>query len=210
MSRNSRRLAIFAAVACVLLPATAARAQLYGSAARPAPAYAYDAQPRRPYAVEVAPNTYVIRRPATRRGKHSVRKPSQRALIEELRKRSHVKRKVVETTKIVRDPPVVIEHRRVVNDPPRVIERRHIVEDAPAGRGLFQPGHVGQAPPPLPPSRRAPARVKQPDQAKRARGNAGQKHVIRADAEITILGPGSMSIRLFRKQGSGDANLPMQ
>jgi hypothetical protein len=36
------------------------------------------------------------------------------------------------------------------------------------------------------------------------------KHVIHADAEITIRGSGSMSIRLTRKRGSGDASLPMQ
>jgi hypothetical protein len=36
------------------------------------------------------------------------------------------------------------------------------------------------------------------------------KLVIHTNAEITILGSGSMSIRLSRKRGSGDASLPMQ
>jgi hypothetical protein len=202
MSSHLRRLAII--VACSVLPVAAAHAQWFGSAAPVAPAYAaYDAQPQGPYAVEVAPNTYVIHRPGAQRARCVTRKPSQRALTEGLHRRSHVKRKVIETTKIVHDPPIVIEHQRVVDDPPRMIERRHVVADAPAGRGLIQPRHVVDTPP-----RRAPAQVARPAKVKRARGKAGQKHVIHADAEITILGPGSISIRLTRKRGGGDASLP--
>jgi hypothetical protein len=158
MSSKSRNLAVIAAVACGLVPTTAARAQWYSADPRPAPAYAYKAQPPRPDVVKVAPNSYVIRRRPPR--------DSQRVLIEELRRRSHAKHKVITRTKIVRvrpaviephrvvvdsprvierrrvvyDPPRVIEHRRVVDDPPRVIERYHIVEDCPTRRGLFQPG----------------------------------------------------------------------
>jgi hypothetical protein len=49
-------------------------------------------------------------------------KPADRGLIEELRERK-IKRKVVHTKKIVRERPIVIETRRVVDDPPRVVER---------------------------------------------------------------------------------------
>lgn len=198
--------------AAVLLPASAAQAQYYGATA-PAPLYPYAAQPGQPYAVEVAPNTYVIQRPtparsypyvrAERKGNVIVRaerepdaqpapkrfdrppKKNDPALIEELRER-HVKKTVTNTKKVVIDPPVVIETKRYVDDPPRVIERRHYVEtDAPAPskrRGLLQP----------------PERS-----AKQGKRDDNEKRVIEADAEVTILGPDRMSIRLFRKGQRG-------
>jgi len=46
---------------------TAAQAQYYGNASPP-PLYPYDAQGTQPYAIQVAPNTYVIQRPAEQRG----------------------------------------------------------------------------------------------------------------------------------------------
>jgi hypothetical protein len=158
-----------------------------------------------PYAVEVAPGTYVIQHPdapraypyvgctrdcAQRPHRHRVHadEPHHRndpALIEELRHRSARKPdgKVVQTTKIVRDPPLVIEHRRVVDDPPRVIERRHYVEDTPRGPRIAAVesgagGHAGHE------------------------EGHNAKRVIRAEAEVTILGPDRMSIRLFRKRGA--------
>jgi hypothetical protein len=73
----------------------------------------------------------------------------------------------------------------VVEDPPRVIVRRHVVEDAPAPRGLAET---------------APG-----DTARRPRGDDDKVRVIRAEAEVTILGPDRMSIRLFRKRGGGNA-----
>jgi hypothetical protein len=66
----------------------------------------------------------------------------------------------------------------VVDDPPRVVER-HIVEDAPA-----------------PTTDHAPAVERRKPRAGRTETG---KRVIQADAEITILGPDRMSIRLFRK-----------
>ncbi|HXD46835.1 MAG TPA: hypothetical protein VN655_17045 [Pseudolabrys sp.] len=206
--KTLRSLAL-AALAAAFLPA-AAQAQ-YASA-QPAPLYPYAVQPGQPYAVEVAPGTYVIKRPAERRGYPYVRcvtgcdgsaattprNPSPRserrvthndpALIEELRRRhgGKVKHEVVNTTRIVRDKPVVIEHERVVDDPPRVIERRHYVEDAP----------------PAKPHRRT-AKV-EADVMAPAEKKAG-KRVIRAEAEVTILGPDRMSIRLFRKGKAGAA-----
>ena len=115
---------------------------------------------------------------------------ADRALVEELRERSKhkIKEKVtakenetdVNTTKIVRDAPVVVEHKRYVDDPPRVIERKIIVDEparAKCKRGL----------------------IENCDADSRASGDSGKKRVIDADAEVTILGPDRMSIRLFRK-----------
>ena len=166
MIHQPRQLALFAVIAAGLLPAAGAQAQSYGTTPRPAPLYPYAVQGHQPYAVEVAPNTYVIHRPAApranpyvgRRGGHAAldrpRKKADRALIEELRKRA-----VINTRKIVHDAPVV--------ETQRVVERRHLVEDR--------------------------------NNKKRAGLDDGKKRVIQADAEITIIGPDRMNIRLFRK-----------
>src|SRR5690348_5006493 len=109
------RTIVLAAVSVTLLT-TAAQAQ-----------YA-NAQPAQSYAVEVAPGTYVIHRPrnypyvrcingcdgsAAVTAHHA----PARAAVE--RRAVHAQREVVNTTRIVRDKPVVIEHQRVVDDPPR-------------------------------------------------------------------------------------------
>jgi hypothetical protein len=203
MSRSSQ--ALFALIAAGLLPMTAAQAQSYISASPP-PLYPYDAQSTQPYAIQVAPNTYVIQRPAeqqrnypyVRGGRNGVaapkpgrfdrpHKPVDHALIDELRKRHSKSQqakneqanaepavrqptgRVINTTKIVRDAPVVRETRRYVDLPPRVIER-HIDEDTGAVETEQRPS-----------------------------GADNKKRVIAADAEVTILGPDRMSIRLFRK-----------
>jgi hypothetical protein len=80
-------------------------------------------------------------------------------------------RGVINTPKIVRDPPVVRETRRYVDDPPRIIERRQVVDD---DTGTVEPEQT-------------------------PRRDDTKKRVIAADAEVTILGPDRMSIRLFRK-----------
>ena len=199
--KSSLAFALLAAAAA-LCASGPAQAQVYGAAygQQPPPLYPYVMQ--QPYAVQVAPNTYVIQRPVTPRNYPYVRcqtcsrsadvapgapasapprKKVDRALIEELRRRSEINRRVVNTTKIVHDAPVVVETQRVVEDPPRVIVRRHVVEDAPAQRGLAEtdPGAA----------------------ARRTREDDGKVRVIRAEAEVTILGPDRMSIRLFRKRG---------
>lgn len=152
------------------------------------------------YAIEVAPGTYVIHRPDARsypyvgcgadcapaEPAHPIRRHERahnnRALIEELRRRhSHEsKGKVIHTTRIVREKPVVIEHRRVVDDPPRVVERVRVEEGPPA-----RPMRTADL-----------ARV----QARRKGLEASGKRVIRAEAEVTILGPDRMTIRLLRKR----------
>jgi len=211
MSSFRRKLAIAAAVAFALVPASA-RAQWYSSYPQQAPAYPYGTQ--QPYAVEVAPGTYVFHHPDAQRGspyvrcvkdcgEHARRHRAERdapdearprphadpALIEELRRRSHAKRTVVNTTRVVRDPPVVIVHKRVVDDPPRVIVRRHIVEE-----------------PPVPSRREAAAEPELADKGARL----GDKRTIRADAEVMILGPDRMTIRLFRKRRGAEADARAQ
>jgi hypothetical protein len=198
----TRLIPIAILLAAAVLPA-AAQAQAYASA-QPAPLYPYVAQPG-PYAVEVAPGRYVIHRPATSSypyvdcerdcqggpaERHAHRRAFDRptthndpALIEELRRREgkKVKRDVVNTTRIVREKPIVIEHQRVVEDPPRVIERRHYVDDQPKRRKRVATVESEVTP--------APA-------------HDGKARVIRAEAEVTILGPDRMTIRLFRRRGS--------
>lgn len=218
MTNHSRNFAGFAVLAASLLPVTAVQAQYY--AGTPPPLYPYvvqnsnGVQTAQPYAVQVAPNTYVIQRPAPPRNYPYVRsvhankaepapkarrfdrphKPVDRALIEELRKRSKAKqdakrdeadrpqnnRAVINTTKIVRDPPIVVETQRVVDDPPHIIER-HVVADEPvSSRGIINTNRS----------------------ASRDTGEGRddtKRRVIEADAEVTILGPDRMSIRLFRK-----------
>ena len=220
MIPTPRKSAAFAAVLFGLLPAAGAQAQWYSSYPQ-APANPYGLSPQQPYAVEVAPNTYVIHRAEKRRNPHVRDVESEQpaaeprrhtrndpALIEELKKRrSKVEVVNKHTTKIVRDKPVVIEHERVVDDPPRVIERRHITEDAP-GRGLIkhrrevgqediviQPGGPERETKRSAKSKHAVREAKTETKSKEADG----KRVIRAEAEVTILGPDRMSIRLFRK-----------
>lgn len=218
MTRVARFFAVFALATAAMLQASGARSQYYGAAPQPAPLYPYAVQDDQPYAVEVAPGTYEIRRPKNARhypyvsGRHDVARPRRSAagdrpvtrndpaLIEELRRRraakSNVaerrvaKRDVINTKRIVYDKPVVIETTRVVDDPPRVIERRHYVDDAPAPRR-----RRGAAVP----ERAAPKADAPP------REDVNKKRVIEADAEVTILGPDRMSIRLFRKRRGGGA-----
>ncbi len=240
-ARNARRFLLIAAVA--LMPAAAAHAQYYSSYPAQQPANPYGAQP---YAIEVAPNTYIIRRPAAApRDPHVIEVPphyrqapqraernsppaaerphkrADRALIEELRKRVQAKRddapravvkdanvehKTITKTKIVREKPIVIEHKRIVDDPPRVIERHIVVDDPPPRRGLFQDRSAVESETPLPPpARRAPPAADRSVKDNSVLGAGGEQRVIQADAEVTILGPDRMSIRLFRK-GGAEAN----
>jgi hypothetical protein len=193
----TRTVAISAVAAVVMMTSVPARAQYAGVYGMPA---------AQPYAVEVAPGTYVIQHPDAPRAYpyvgctrdcaqperphryrvHAAEHPPHRndpALIEELRRRTARKSdgKVVHTTKFVREPPLVIEHHRVVDDPPRVIERRHYVEDTPRGPRI------------------AAVESGAGEHAEREESRSA-KRVIRAEAEVTILGPDRMSIRLFRKR----------
>ena len=105
-----RPFAVLVCAAAVTVPA-AAQAQYYGAPAQNAPLYPYAPQPNQPYAVEIAPGTYEIRRPRHCRVPMPMRAapsaPSGRArvndpvVIEELRQRHGKKADVVHTKKIV-------------------------------------------------------------------------------------------------------------
>jgi hypothetical protein len=215
MSPLSRNLVVVAALAAGLSPIAPTHAQYYGGTS-PAPLYPYavqnsnGVQTQRSYAVQVAPNTYVIQRPADdtqaypsvrRRSAHNPapeknakrfdrpHKPVDHRLVEELRKRVQTNGTDVNTQQVVRDQPVVRETRRVVDDPPRVFTRRSVVEDQPDGSQITTVDVI------------PPASTQQ----RTARDN-NKKRVIQADAEITVLGPDRMTIRLFRKGQGPKAN----
>jgi hypothetical protein len=214
MSAKTFRLALL----MVAVPVSAAQAQYAGS---PPPLYpyavqnGYGVQTAQPYAVQVAPNTYVIQRPEPQRDYPYVsarkraaapasgkfdrpHKPVDRALVDELRTRVQKKnadqastepaqKSTVNKTKIVRHPPIVRETTRYVDDPPRVIDQVTVDdnEETP-NRGILT-----QPQPQLRPA------------APRATGSTANAdntpRTIAADAEVTIIGPDRMSIRLFRK-----------
>lgn len=198
MIRVSRLFVMFVIATAAMLPA-GARAQFYGAPAPSASLY--------PYAVQIAPGTYEIRRPQrdlnpkrrheparlNRRAAEGARNAMRNdpALVEELRQRRGAKRAVIHTKKIVHDKPVVIETTRVVDDPPKVIERRHYVDDSP--------------PVSAPRRKQTAERAREPLNVEPPKREGGKKRVIEADAEVTILGPDRMSIRLFRKRRGGDA-----
>lgn len=172
-------LALFAA----LSPAVA-QAQIYT-----APVYAQQA-PLYPYAVQQQAPVYAqpqgrglvqadYERFRARRGK-----PTNHALVEELRRRTKADRVVKNTTVVVREKPIVIEKKRYVDDT-RVIERRRYVEDEPA----------------KPRGKRGRTVADDEIDLKSEKGR-----VIRAEAEVTIIGPDRMSIRLFRKRHGANAN----
>jgi hypothetical protein len=212
MTQPSRNAAVLFVIAAVLMPA-GAQAQWYSSAASPPPLYPYAVRTDRPYAVEVAPNTYVIQRPAARRQSHGQtgnanvavaargRGKTDPALVDELRNRPKVTRPVAETTQVVREKPVVIETKRYVDDPPRVIERYNVVDDKVAD------GKVAEGKPARAKGKRvATAETGDAPVADKRKGKDEVKRVINAEAEITILGPDRMSIRLFRKGSKANAS----
>jgi len=209
------------------LPVTAAQAQYASS---PPPLYPYavqngqGVQTAQPYAIQVAPNTYVIQRPepprnypyvgeSKKRSAHAApspgkfdrpHKPVDHSLVQELRQRVQkknnadqasvepAKKSTTNTTKIIRHAPVVRETHRYVDDPPRVIDQVTVddSEETPNRGLLTQPRRGTQRKIDIVTPDAAPPRAVPADKSPR---------VISADAEVTILGPDRMSIRLFRK-----------
>ena len=192
MINRPRKRILLAVIAAGMLSGATAHAGWDGlSYAEPEPLYPYAVPEEQPYAVELAPNIYAI--PYRLRAfpyVHCLDGCGRRAPTAEWRRRGHIHRTVINTTKIVRDAPVVIETERVVDDPPRVIERRHVLEDAPVR------------------SRRRPANVEERDPGKGASRDDTKRRVIPADAEITILEPDRMIIRLVRKPPVPRAKTP--
>lgn len=188
------------ALAAAVLAGGPVHAQYYSSVPQGQPLDPY-VQPRaaQPYAIEVAPGTYVIQRPGEAQAEprrerahrpaqtvKAVRSRNDPRLIEELRQRAATKVPTINTTKIVRHKPKVVETTRYVDDPPRVVERYTVVDDASGEKKVVAD---------------SPAL----DKAKLGKnvGGKNEKRVIQADAEITILGPDRMTIQLYRKGERG-------
>ena len=164
--------------------------------------YGYRMEPLYPYAPPQRATTRADKpRVETRASAAQPAKKVDPVLVEELRnkRKAHTKtkanadmtasvdktpdnKKFTKTT-VVREKPIVRTSYRVVEHPPIVVQRE-IGEDQLAGGG-------GQA-----------------QGAPLAAPVAGR--TIRAEAEITILGPDRMSIRLFRKQDGSDANAKIE
>jgi hypothetical protein len=201
MNRKTQNL--IAAMVATVAFAAAAQAQYY---AQPAPLYPYVAQqgqyvyPQTQYAPQ--PHPYVRTRHVWS-GSHEHNAPrafrpdrgvgkTDPAMVEELRKRRYKTKEIaiaeskkqneIGKKRIVRDKPVMRRHVRVVDDPPIVVQR----EISEQGQVLSEQRV---------PTAQAQAATRLP---------AGR--VIHAEAEVTILGPDSMSIRLYRKNDGRDAN----
>lgn len=227
MKIMSIRLALIVAA----VPVTAAQAQYASNSPPPLYPYAvqngYGVQTVRPYAVQVAPNTYMIQRAQPQRNypyvsarkRHTAaapapgkfdrpHKPVDHALVQEMRQRAQKKNaaqasvepvetkgttRIINKTKIIRHAPVVRETRRYVDDPPRVIDNVTIdtSEDTPNRGLLTQPRRGTQ--------RNVEIETEPNIEPAPSRGHDNAKRVISADAEVTILGPDRMTIRLFRK-----------
>lgn len=94
----------------------------------------------------------------------------------------------IDSKSVIYEKPIVIERRRYVDDPPVVVQRHHVVDvPAPVPDAAAQVD-TGAAPPAGPGY------------------NGPRGRVIHAEAEVTILGPDRMSIRLYRKGRGLDAN----
>ncbi len=215
MTLSRTKIAALALVVTALGAGTA-EAQWYSSVqSAPQPLYPYAPQGRtasQPYAIEVAPGAYVIHRPGdtgaspsrrahraapapqtktsqakTSQARSSQAKPSHTkndpALIEELRQRASGNKTVINTTKVVYKKPKIVETKRYVDLPPRVVERYTVVDDSSGDKKV-----VIEAP-------SADAQAA----GRKDKAGKGDKRVIQADAEITILGPDRMTIQLYRK-----------
>lgn len=174
MKNKLATLALFAVLAPV-----GAQAQLYAPGyAQQAPLYPYVQQSQ-----QVERPRGLVQADYERFRSRKRSKPVDPALIEELRRRHNVERRVKNTTVVVREKPIIIEKKRYVDDT-RVIERRRYVEDAPVKRRM--------------------GRVAEEESLVDLKSEKGR--VIRAEAEVTIIGPDRMSIRLFRKRNGSNAN----
>jgi len=189
MAIKFRDVALIAALSCTVLPATAAQAQWYGSYSVRQPADPYGAQA---YAIEVAPNTYVIRRPVAPRHEPRAIKGPQRHRAPAARS---VHRAAPKPASKSASTPASKQARNTAQT--GKVERQHVGEEVPSGRGLFRGRRSVEIT--LPPSPPARAAADRPDEKSRAQGESDEPRVIHADAEITILGPDRMTIRLIRK-----------
>ena len=191
------------AVAASVTVGGVAQAQYVSSYAQPAPLYPYVVQPQyypQPYPYVQSPHVRSVpREHSAPRASAPQRKVSKTdpVLVEELRSKGRKKKsekdtivvdkKEIEIDKkvVVREKPVVRRHIRVVDNPPIVV-RREIDEN---GQVLSE-------------QRVPPVQAQVPNQAPALMGGG---RVIHAEAEVTILGPDRMNIRLYRKNDGRDA-----
>ena len=187
-----------------VLFASTAPAQYVSSYAQPTPLYPYVVQqpqyyPQPQYApqpypyVQPGPNMRRVPRDYGARASEPARKVSKTdpELVEELRSKGRKKKadndtvvdnKDVKIDKkvVVREKPIVRKHIRIIDNPPIVVQRE-IDENGQVLSEQRVPTVQAQAPAPI----------------------AGR--VIHAEAEVTILGPDRMNIRLYRKGDGRDA-----
>jgi hypothetical protein len=216
ITKNNKQIATIAAVLLGACFAGTAHAQYVSSYSQPAPLYPYVAQPQHVYAqpqyaqpypyvqsphVRTVPRDYNAPRASEPRRKVSKTDP---VLVEELRKGRRKKsaknndrdndngkdvivvdKKKVEIDKkiVVREKPIVRKRIRVVENPPIVVQRE-----------IDEHGHVLS-------EQRLPT-----VQAQAPASMGGGGRVIHAEAEVTIVGPDRMTIRLYRKNDGRDAN----
>jgi hypothetical protein len=186
---QSRKLALAALAAIGVLPVGSANAQYYYGAAypQPAPLYPYAAsQPvqqdyeryvrtRRQQNIRRSQDDMPVSSIRTRKS-YSRDTVSQRELIEELRRRPSIKRVTINTKPvIVNEPPVVIERYRKGKPVTKVIET-YTEADEPRSK-----------------------------RRKDKRAAKGDVRIIRAEAEVKIIGKDQMSIKLYRKGGAPSA-----
>jgi hypothetical protein len=196
MNHRSYWLALLVFCAAGLMPATA-QAQWYGvNAARPAPLYPYELQPGQSYAVEVAPGAYVIHRPAASHNAPFVRcvngcgirkvAPRHAARLAPKPRRFDRPHK--------RNDPALIEEQRQREGKRIAVDTRKVARGEPAVI-LHRRGGKRTVVNTRKVMREAPVVI--------VHRRVVEKRVIHADAEITILGPDRMNIRLYRKRGHG-------
>ena len=186
---QSRLLALAAVAAIGVLPLAGANAQNYGAVyAQPAPLYPYAVSPpvqqdydrylrsRQQYDARHSQDDMPPRLHARSRKSLQHNKSSQRVLIEELRRRPRIKRVTIDSKPIVVDePPVVIERYRKGKPVTKVIETYTEVDQPRAKR------------------------------RKDKRDPGSDVRIIRAEAEVRIIGKDQMSIKLYRKGGTPSA-----
>jgi hypothetical protein len=210
---NATRLIAIAVL--VVGAAGAANAQSY----QPEPLYPYvvqrhyyNAYPAPQYHTYPAPRTHAVRKTPRARAHalHAapVKRASKvvRAQAEERHARAgRAERGLIKSRPtIVRGKPRVIVTRRVVDDPPRIIQRHYEVDDH---------NNVVSTDPPQPAqvyTPQQPAAVYSPPPRRHGAvdhqgAQLGPARVIHAEAEVTILGPDRMSIRLYRKGKGAEA-----
>jgi hypothetical protein len=189
-----KRAAPIAAALIVACVAGAAQAQsiLYYSQAEPL--YPYVPQPQYTYPQpQYAPPAYPSVRTHVSPGPRIESKVDPE-LVKELRKGRHKKETAVDKKHIAIDKSIEkkidkrIDKTVIVREKPVVRKHYRVIDDPP----IVVQREIDESQLPVRPDNRAE--------------HQGNARVIRAEAEVTILGPDRMSIRLYRKQDGRDAN----